>query len=73
MGQLGKKIGQTGPENSGNFLQVPSTMVADSGDIPLVIVNDGAGPETAPETTRERRGSRSINIVSMTDDGEKVR
>lgn len=76
MGRQGaKKTGQSGSDNSSNFLQVPASnflqvpgiQVTDDGDIPLVLVNERAAPQA------ERKRSRAISKVSMSsDDGTAV-
>ena len=64
MGQKDKKKESTGSDNSDVFLQVPGTQITDDGDIPLVLINNGA----TPGEVRERKRSRAISKVSMTSD-----
>ena len=64
MGQKDKKKASTGSGNSSVFLEAPGTQIADEGDIPLVLVNNGA----VPDDVRKRKRSRAVSKVSMTSD-----
>lgn len=67
MGRQDDKKGQQQRQNSA-LLQVPNSMqITDNGQIPLVIINDGAGDEElkADEKPPQRKRSRAISTVSM--------
>ncbi|KAL9951418.1 hypothetical protein ACROYT_G044077 [Oculina patagonica] len=67
MGRQEDKKGQQQRQNSA-LLQVPNSMeISDNGQIPLVIINDGAGDEELKtgEKPPQRKRSRGLSTVSM--------